>query len=201
MLPRSCLRLADSKSNSSTRFPRTTTTRVSSGWVASMSILLAIDLTLGGASGCARSPPRRRSEHAGRTELWVETNGRQRAMRRARMRGPAAAHSVLVGHPRHDSDLDGATSWVGRDADARPSACCAGEKHARTAIAAAGAFRSSLKKASAAADHPRPTVSCGGTSAGSWLKLAGCPNAAEPEFLNRQQPLHRAGAVDLASRA
>src|SRR5262249_37796467 len=42
MFPRSCLRLADSKSNSSTRFPRTTTTRVSSGWVASISILLGI---------------------------------------------------------------------------------------------------------------------------------------------------------------
>src|SRR5438105_1084209 len=118
MLPRSCLRLADSKSNSSTRFPRTTTTRVSSGWVASMSILLAIDLTLGGALGCARSPPRRGPERARRTELWVETNGRLHAMRRARMRGPAAAHSVLVGHPRHDPDLDGATR-VGRNADLR----------------------------------------------------------------------------------
>src|SRR5215469_2264833 len=109
MFPRSCLRLADSKSNSSTRFPRTTTTRVSSGWVASMSILLAIDLTLGGASGGARSPPWRGSEDERRAELWVETNGRRRGMRRARMRGPAAAHSVLVGHPRHDPALDGAT--------------------------------------------------------------------------------------------
>ena len=45
MLPRSGLRLAASKSNSSTRLPRTTTTRVSSGWVASMSILLAIELS------------------------------------------------------------------------------------------------------------------------------------------------------------
>jgi len=42
MLPRSCLRLALSKSNSSTRLPRSTTTRVSSGWVASISILSAI---------------------------------------------------------------------------------------------------------------------------------------------------------------
>src|ERR1700741_3084708 len=42
MLPLNCLRCADSKSNSSTRLPRKTTTRVSSGWVASMSILLAI---------------------------------------------------------------------------------------------------------------------------------------------------------------
>src|SRR5262249_23997891 len=122
MLPRSWLRLADWKSNSSTRFPRTTTTRVSSGWVASMSILLAIDLTLGGAKR-ARSPPRRRAEDARRTELWVETNGRQRAMRRTRMRSPAAAHSGLVGHPRHDPALDGATLvqrlGLGRDADRR----------------------------------------------------------------------------------
>src|SRR5689334_12201937 len=42
MLPRSCLRLADSKSNSSTRLPRNTTTLVSSGWAASMSILFAM---------------------------------------------------------------------------------------------------------------------------------------------------------------
>src|SRR5262249_32588026 len=42
MLPLNCLRCADSKSNSSTRLPRRATTRVSSGWVASMSILLAI---------------------------------------------------------------------------------------------------------------------------------------------------------------
>src|SRR5215469_12384542 len=42
MLPLNCLRCADSKSNSSTRLPRRTTTRVSSGWVASISILLAI---------------------------------------------------------------------------------------------------------------------------------------------------------------
>src|SRR3974390_1741272 len=42
MFPRSCLRWADSKSNSSTRLPRTTTTRVSSGWVASIRILLGI---------------------------------------------------------------------------------------------------------------------------------------------------------------
>src|SRR5712672_1714997 len=110
IFPRSCLRLADSKSNSSTRFPRTTTTRVSSGWVASMSILLAIDLTLGGTSGSARPAPERRAEDAmGRTELWVETKRRLRAMRRARMHGPTAAHSVLVGHPRHDP-----TTWMER---------------------------------------------------------------------------------------
>src|SRR6516162_4911425 len=46
MLPLNCLRLADSKSNSSTRWPRSTTTRVSSGWVASISILLGIDQSL-----------------------------------------------------------------------------------------------------------------------------------------------------------
>src|SRR5438477_11290223 len=53
MLPRRCLRLADSKSNSSTRLPRRTTTRVSSGWVESISILF-IDQSL----DCKR--PRRR---------------------------------------------------------------------------------------------------------------------------------------------
>src|SRR5690349_19970873 len=102
MLPRSCLRLADSKSNSSTRFIRTTTTRVSSGWVASMSILLAIELTLGGALDSARRAPRRRTEDAvRRTELWVETRGRLGATRSRRRRGPVAAPSVLVEHPSH----------------------------------------------------------------------------------------------------
>src|SRR5918998_2128039 len=42
MLPRSCFLLADSKSNSSTFDPRSTTTRVSSGCDASMSILFAM---------------------------------------------------------------------------------------------------------------------------------------------------------------
>src|ERR1700749_3329759 len=53
MLPRSCLRWAVSKSNSSTRLPRTTTTRVSSGWVASINILFWIFeiLSAGGGMG------------------------------------------------------------------------------------------------------------------------------------------------------
>src|ERR1700751_3286196 len=102
MLPLSWRRLADSKSNSSTRFPRSTTTRVSSGWVASMSILLAIELTLGGAPGRADQAPRRRAGHAmGQTELWVETRDRLGGARRTRARSPAAARSGLVGHPRH----------------------------------------------------------------------------------------------------
>src|SRR5258708_250338 len=61
MLPRSCLRLADSKSNSSTRLPRRTTTLVSSGWVASISILLGIDWSLDGTPARFRpSSPRGR---------------------------------------------------------------------------------------------------------------------------------------------
>src|SRR5690606_23845488 len=40
MLPRNCRRVADSKSNSSRRLPLVTTIRVSSGWMASTSILL-----------------------------------------------------------------------------------------------------------------------------------------------------------------
>src|ERR1700721_564990 len=108
MLPRSCLRLADSKSNSSTRFPRTTTTRVSSGWVASMSILLAIELTLEGALASARPAPERRAENATRrTELWVEKTTRLRVGGRGRIRGRPATHSILVGHPpRHPDPLD-----------------------------------------------------------------------------------------------
>src|SRR5580704_16300304 len=59
MLPRSCLRFADSKSNSSTRLPRSTTTRVSSGWVASMSILLAIKQSHEGRPAVRSAPYRR----------------------------------------------------------------------------------------------------------------------------------------------
>ena len=42
MLPASCRLFSDSKSNSSTRFPSTTTTRVSSAWVASISIFFVM---------------------------------------------------------------------------------------------------------------------------------------------------------------
>jgi hypothetical protein len=59
MLPLSCLRCADSKSNSSTRLPRKTTTRVSSGWVASMSILLAIGKSHTGWRAASSRPDRR----------------------------------------------------------------------------------------------------------------------------------------------
>src|SRR5580698_5089477 len=64
MLPRSCLRCADSKSNSSTRLPRKTTTRVSSGWVASMSILLAILSSHDGRRAVCSAPHRRRETGA-----------------------------------------------------------------------------------------------------------------------------------------
>src|SRR5690606_7773742 len=56
MLPLSCFLFSDSKSNSSMRLPRTTTTRVSSGWEASMSILLGIMSCLPGAG--RRTQPR-----------------------------------------------------------------------------------------------------------------------------------------------
>src|SRR5579871_632912 len=56
MLPRSGLLLADSKSNSSTRLPRRTTTRVSSGWEASMIILLAMANSLAARQNSPRGP-------------------------------------------------------------------------------------------------------------------------------------------------
>src|ERR1700719_421000 len=100
MLPRSCLRLADSKSNSSTRLPRRTTTRVSSGWVASISILLGIDRSHTGMRrrGRATQPRRRRgAARPGSGLIAVERMGRQStreqriAYRRAGMKraGPA----------------------------------------------------------------------------------------------------------------
>src|ERR1700724_3140248 len=186
MLPRSCLRLADSKSNSSTRFPRTTTTRVSSGWVASMSILLAIELTLEGAPASARPAPwRRRAEDA---------------MRRGGLRGRSAAHSVLVGHPPHHPG-----PWIERleergNAGRRDPHVVCRRYLACTAIAAADAFPVILRnKASAAADPPLPAVSCGLRGRGSSVPDA--RTRQNRKVLNRQQPLHRAGAGGLASQA
>src|SRR5262249_51481835 len=89
MLPRSCLRLADSKSNSSTRFPRTTTTRVSSGWVASMSILLAIANSSWGAparGAPTRTAPRRAAPRGARQNDGrggLSGRGPNRAVQRA----------------------------------------------------------------------------------------------------------------------
>ncbi len=49
MLPFTCFLVDDSKSNSSSRLPLSTTTRVSSGWAASMSMRFAIRAELRGA--------------------------------------------------------------------------------------------------------------------------------------------------------
>ncbi len=56
MLPASWRLFSDSKSNSSTLFPSTTTTRVSSAWVASISIFLAISLSLHDSAKSALVP-------------------------------------------------------------------------------------------------------------------------------------------------
>src|SRR6185295_3589429 len=81
MLPRSCLRCADSKSNSSTRLPRKTTTRVSSGWVASMSILLAICKSHKGCPAAHSVPERRRIGRAASLSVDV-TDGALRGQTR-----------------------------------------------------------------------------------------------------------------------
>src|SRR4029079_16266974 len=77
MLPRSCLRLADSKSNSSTRLPRITTTRVSSGWDASISILLVIiEAHCDGPAGGSARIRRRATGGEGTCQIGVEGMGR-----------------------------------------------------------------------------------------------------------------------------
>jgi hypothetical protein len=78
---------------------------------------------------------------------------------------------------------------------------CAGDCLARNGHLGRGRIPVILRnKASAAADHRHPPPPAA-LPAGSWLKRAGCPNAAEPEVLNRQQPLHKARMGGLASRA
>src|SRR6185295_5373599 len=77
MLPRSCLRLALSKSNSSTRLPRSTTTRVSSGWVASINILSAIGKSHWAANSLGLAHSRRRKSNIrGSGLIGVEGKGR-----------------------------------------------------------------------------------------------------------------------------
>src|SRR6478752_9619431 len=76
MLPRSCLRLALSKSNSSTRLPRSTTTRVSSGWVASINILSAIGKSHWAANSHGLARRRRKSNVRGVGLIGVEGKGR-----------------------------------------------------------------------------------------------------------------------------
>src|SRR5579863_5678620 len=83
MFPRRGLLLADSKSNSSTRFPRRTTTRVSSGWEASMIILLAMANSLAGRENSLQGPSgppdcAARGVCAGDGENWVLRNERRR---------------------------------------------------------------------------------------------------------------------------
>src|SRR5437868_3037775 len=62
MLPFRAFLLAISASNSSSRFPETTTTRVSSGWVASISMCLVIRRELHGASGTVGAKRERRRD-------------------------------------------------------------------------------------------------------------------------------------------
>ena len=83
MFPRSGLLLADSKSNSSTRLPRRTTTRVSSGWEASMIILLAMANSLAARQNSPRGPNgppdcAARGVYVGDGENWKLGNERRR---------------------------------------------------------------------------------------------------------------------------
>jgi hypothetical protein len=123
-------------------------------------------------------------------------------MRRTRRRSRAAAHSVLVGHPpRHPGPWIERLEIERQHRSARPALCCAGDLLASAAWVAADAFRSSFEirhRLQPTIRHAPPPAAF---PAGSWLKRAGCLNAAEPEVLNRQQPLHRAVAGGLASQA
>src|SRR5579863_2665786 len=83
MFPRSGRLLADSKSNSSTRLPLKTTTRVSSGWEASMIILLAMINSLAARESSLRGPTRppdraARGVYAGDGEILGPGDARRR---------------------------------------------------------------------------------------------------------------------------
>src|SRR5258706_11310707 len=107
MLPLSCFLLAVSKSNSSSRFPLMTTTRVSSGWVASINIRLAIWQLLQCATGTAPRGGGRRRETVVGDQGWCHvdlSNGAGRTCRDARtgtMRrtGPKARRQIRSAEP------------------------------------------------------------------------------------------------------
>src|SRR5271154_849732 len=118
MLPRSCLRFADSKSNSSTRLPRKTTTRVSSGWVASMSILLAICKSHESWPAAHSVPERRRIGRAASLSVVI-TDGALRGRadnvasaggRRKKAAGPNRSNLLRLEHRLQtvvDGDVEG----------------------------------------------------------------------------------------------
>src|SRR6202161_4470841 len=64
MLPLSGFLLADSKSNSSTLLPRSTTTRVSSGWEGSLIILLVMNTSREARADAPARPGRESEGHA-----------------------------------------------------------------------------------------------------------------------------------------
>src|ERR1700722_9931242 len=87
IVPRSGFLLADSKSNSSTRLPRRTTTRVSSGWEASIIILLGMSNSHGARAAGLLRPNGALEVHARRAEVMGK-KGRQKELLR-RGQGPA----------------------------------------------------------------------------------------------------------------
>src|SRR6202050_816310 len=87
IFPRSGFLLADSKSNSSTRLPLRTTTRVSSGWEASIIILLDMCNSRGARAGGSVRPGRALEAQARRADVG---EGREK-VRRTRRRGDRSA--------------------------------------------------------------------------------------------------------------
>src|ERR1700722_15269962 len=93
MLPRSGFLLADSKSNSSTRLPLRTTTRVSSGWEASMIILLDMCNSRGARAGGSVRPGWALEVQARRANV-----GRKKVKRTRRHGdGPASVKAKRIG--------------------------------------------------------------------------------------------------------
>src|ERR1700723_445326 len=93
MLPRGGFLLADSKSNSSTRLPLRTTTRVSSGWEASIIILLDMCNSRRGRAGGSARPGRALEAQARRANVG---EGRKK-VRRTRRRRPAPVTGKQIG--------------------------------------------------------------------------------------------------------
>ena len=132
MLPRSCFLLADSKSNSSMRLPLRTTTRVSSGCDASMSILL-LDMANSvreGAHAEARRVDRRRKadgrsrgvERGAPRERVESRRPRRRLARPAGREGEAGSGAVAGRRVPEQPGWGGVRRWMTGEGQGVPNA-------------------------------------------------------------------------------
>ena len=187
--------MADSKSNSSTRLPRSTTTRVSSGWVASISILFGIVASHEGRArvrccGAGCGVPGKGCE-AGKDRMARRPTGTRRRPRRCGLAAGKRACLVCYRPPSADRPLN----WIG---NAQARRLDSAERFARAANG--GRKPSSGHPSRGAADRPHRLIRFGWVDREAPLGRVACPYAAEPETSNLQRLLIYGVSPGMASR-